>query len=806
MFRPKLEEKEKEDNKIQEIIDYDATIEKLRRLNFYNINYKQQALKDIINEFTKNNQLISAKLKSNIHEIMQLKILLENERKENKKRNEVIEAFKSKENENIKKIKKLEKILNLKEIEELKEKFQLKENELINMKKNYELKGKEIEKIMNDKEKEIKILNDKLRAKQNKIEELNRELEKKKIENKDLYKNIQDKNNIIKNLEEELKMKKKKCDNIITHFEEITNQNKKLKEAEEEIKKKEEENKKLRQTNKNLSKNNATDKAYFDEEENKNRYDVVIEIDSINTLTKKGWKINYNENNKEKYEKIIKKETLKIGVLGFNNVGKSFILSLLAGLDIPTGFSIETKGISIKYTENEGNCAESNKGICILDSAGLETPLLNEEISDGNTLDKEENKDEIDKKLLMMQKLQEIAQDKGQTERFIEELIISLSDMLILVVGKLTRREQNLITRIKDIVNQKENNQFKSIIIIHNLAQYNEVIEVEKHINQVLKKSATFKLIERKVIGIEAHKGKVFFTEEDDTDHYIMARASSPAGDEYNQLAIDLIKNKYNSYKSRREIDIPLEILNLFSKMSKDLIEDNLEIKNLKISEDRKTIIMVDENKNENKKSDIKCQKQYIDEMGKYNSISSKFIPKFGLYAYKEQKDKYILLVRLEIPGKIENLTAGFFKYGKKKTIQFKGKKERDEFPEMKIKTFVKIDDNRNYEEIRYLLHLPDEIELSKETPSEKTGIYEFCFSTANIEDSLEKKENDDEDDEDDNDEIVDQNKDKEDVNSIKGEKITIASGVYVFKFSLTETSWSEISKKYKKQKVKYNN
>ena len=170
LFRPKLEEKEKEDNKIQEIIDYDATIEKLRRLNFYNINYKQQALKDIINEFTKNNQLISAKLKSNIHEIMQLKILLENERKENKKRNEVIEAFKSKENENIKKIKKLEKILNMKEIEELKEKFQIKENELINMKKNYELKGKEIEKIMNDKEKEIKILNDKLRAKQNKIE------------------------------------------------------------------------------------------------------------------------------------------------------------------------------------------------------------------------------------------------------------------------------------------------------------------------------------------------------------------------------------------------------------------------------------------------------------------------------------------------------------------------------------------------------------------------------------------------------------------------------------------------------------
>ena len=44
-----------------------------------------------------------------------------------------------------------------------------------------------------------------------------------------------------------------------------------------------------------------------------------------------------------------------------------------------------------------------------------------------------------------------IARDKAQTERFIEHLIISLSDMLILVVGKLTRTEQRLITRVKNL-------------------------------------------------------------------------------------------------------------------------------------------------------------------------------------------------------------------------------------------------------------------------------------------------------------------------------------------------------------------
>lgn len=173
-------------------------------------------------------------------------------------------------------------------------------------------------------------------------------------------------------------------------------------------------------------------------------------------------------------------------------MGKTFILGLLSGWkDIPSGWSIETKGISIRYTDGIENC---EKGVCLLDSAGIETPLLDDDVKDEEEKKNDENdgKNEIDNNLMMMDKYQEIAKDKGQTERFIEELIISLSDMLILVVGKLTRREQNFISRIKDIVNEKENNQFKSIIVIHNLAQYNELIEVDKHINQILKKSATF--------------------------------------------------------------------------------------------------------------------------------------------------------------------------------------------------------------------------------------------------------------------------------------------------------------------------
>ena len=135
-------------------------------------------------------------------------------------------------------------------------------------------------------------------------------------------------------------------------------------------------------------------------------------------------------------------------------------------VDIPTGYSIETKGISIKYSkENEG----AKIGICILDSAGFDTPLLKNE--NNNNEKKSENENELVNYLKYDLFTNELSRDKAQTERFIEQLVISLSDMLILVMGKLTRTEQRLISRIKNMCKKNESNKIKSIIIVHNLAQ-----------------------------------------------------------------------------------------------------------------------------------------------------------------------------------------------------------------------------------------------------------------------------------------------------------------------------------------------
>ena len=823
-----------------EINEYQNIINQL--VNYYNYKnyYNQNNLNEIISFFNKNKEKISNKFKSYYDSINRLKNnlsnkeSLENERVlEIKAKNNEIKKLKLKENEleneikylkeNMKKYelnenknKKLKK--NEKEIESLKnERNELLENFKTKEKENSDLSNiiktlkeendsqkeklkiieKEKKSFMKSKEKENQELINKLKSLEKSIEKSeanliskNKEINLLNSDKQKLTKEFKEKNEKFNNI---IKEKSDKILELTNNISSIKNDNNsKLESIGIKLKQKEDENQELKKQNDSLLIGETTKKEFLNFQP-LNFYDVIIEIDSINKLVKSGWKINYNEKRKESYEKIIKEETLKIGVLGLNNVGKSYILGLLVNQNVPSGYSVETKGISIKYIDE--------KKLCLLDSAGIDTPLVNEELNDGEDsklYEENNNKNIVDQNISVMEKLLEISKDKSQTERFIEELVISLSDMLILVVGKLTRREQNYITRIKNIANGKENNQFKSIVIIHNLSHFCEESEIDNHINTILKNSATFKLNKKDVLGIDEYSGRIFYTENDGTDHLIMARENSNAAKKYNDLTVKLIKRKFNECKNRKKIDIPQKIIDLFSNMSKDIIEDDIEINNLHISDDKKVITLSNEDNQNSKKKELKCQKTYIDEMGQYNSISNKFIPKHSSYAYKE-KGNYILLLVIEIPGKIENLTASYLKYGKKKTIQIKGNKLKEVILESKKKNFFQIQDNRNYEEIRYLLPLIEEIELIKETPIEKTQIFEFEFNRNNIEKNEDSLNNKDTDDDDDEDEDENENS-KKDSNNIKEEKIKIASGIYAMKFNLTETSWKNLCQKYKKK------
>ena len=102
-----------------------------------------------------------------------------------------------------------------------------------------------------------------------------------------------------------------------------------------------------------------------------NFYDIIIDINSIKSLNKEGWKVKFNENGLENYIKNRDKYFTKIGVIGNVRKGKSFILSKISKIKLLDG--IHTKGLSVKYPELKGY---KGRKIILIDSAGLETPIL----------------------------------------------------------------------------------------------------------------------------------------------------------------------------------------------------------------------------------------------------------------------------------------------------------------------------------------------------------------------------------------------------------------------------------------------
>ena len=139
---------------------------------------------------------------------------------------------------------------------------------------------------------------------------------------------------------------------------------------------------------------------------------------------------------------------LVIGVIGNRNKGKSFLLQALSGEKLQTGTTINTVGLSIKYSEDK---------FVLLDSEGSESPILGEHTN-----------------------MLEISRDKLFTEAFLLSYISTYSNALLLIVGELTFSEQKLINKIsEDIKKLKIKWISKYLIVIHNFKTFETKDQVE---------------------------------------------------------------------------------------------------------------------------------------------------------------------------------------------------------------------------------------------------------------------------------------------------------------------------------------
>ena len=121
-------------------------------------------------------------------------------------------------------------------------------------------------------------------------------------------------------------------------------------------------------------------------------YDIIIDIKSIKDICK-GWEIKMSKKAEEDYEKLKSQKVIRIGVIGNANKGKSFLLSKISQMDLPVGTNIRTEGLSIKYPENLDKY--ENRRIVLLDSAGLETPVLNDNGEDEKDVFKEKSREKL---------------------------------------------------------------------------------------------------------------------------------------------------------------------------------------------------------------------------------------------------------------------------------------------------------------------------------------------------------------------------------------------------------------------------
>ena len=99
-------------------------------------------------------------------------------------------------------------------------------------------------------------------------------------------------------------------------------------------------------------------------------YDMIININAMKSLLDKGWEESFTIDGYNHYKEKKDLPSVVVSVIGNQNSGKSFILSKISGITLPTGYSISTKGLSIKYPIIE------HQNIIILDTAGLNKPLV----------------------------------------------------------------------------------------------------------------------------------------------------------------------------------------------------------------------------------------------------------------------------------------------------------------------------------------------------------------------------------------------------------------------------------------------
>ena len=691
-----------DNNNYQFTQEEDKTNTKIREL--------ENLLNQKNNEIENNREIISRQTKSiddKVNEINQLKQrVMENNKilkDKDEQYNQLIGTIKDKENQILDKTSQLSKLekekskintelervikSNNAQISELKSKIlQLNQEN-----KSKQEKIKQLE-ALNNKSK-LEISNNKktieefkslLLSKDKDIENLKEEPNKLKRKNEELHKdNSTQKNKIIERIEEinnlkeenqqlkkQIKIEENKFNDLNIAYERMKNESN---EKDIKIEKFLKEAKKLDNFHKlekeiNRIRENEDKSLKYQNLKKEDFYDLIIKCNSIVGL-RNGWDIIMTEDGKKNYFEYKDNKFTKIGIIGSENRGKSTVLSDFSKIELPTGVTIKTEGLSIKYPKLDDQF--KNRKIILLDSAGLETPILKtenneeekekEKMRESNNAEQKENGNEAIKPEYKREEVNNIFANKSrdviQLELFLQNFIIKYSDILILILGKLTINEQKLLLKVRTHI--KNLKRKEPLIVIHNLKEFETKAQVEDYLENTLKKSSTFSLKENDEVNLENEESKWKYYFEPKTEpkiyHLIYGKKGSEAGAFYNDKTLKFIYDLITSNPDKESFDPIKCVKEYFSEISETILDNKIKEDEIIDSRDInnecgknnaneiKKIMLKDSNKK------ITLKRCLIDELGISNFQGNNFDAQYSYYITEKN-----IYVYVELPGKKE--------------------------------------------------------------------------------------------------------------------------------------------------------
>ena len=756
-MKNELENIKKEKDTLTNDLNKEKSLTSELNLKINELNSEQQKLKNEFEKLNKDldsekskNAILTTKLDKisfeNNENIRKVLVQVENEKALNKNLDSKISEMKKKERQ--------DNTIN----RELTKAIQEKESLIENLKKNNINLGNnldELRKDLNIKEKEIKKVKDSLNKEKNISKNIAHDLNAEKEENRKL--NIKLDNIAINNNENvskillQLDNEKKINQNLQTKYSEL--------EIKEKLKSKEKEELKIQLENKEEELKNYKPENYglkFQTDCNKGEYDIILDINSIISLIKDGWKVIYKQKVGEgnSYENLKNKPSIVVGVIGNKNMGKTFVLEKLSDYSIPKGFNVKTLGLSVRYGTTSDHC------VAILDSAGQETPLLRMEAQkiEKNENEEKNESDETPKKSEDIEdkknnEFEQYSRDKLITEFFLQKFIIWGSDIIILVVGNISLTEQKLLYKVKQEVKNLDKN--KQIFVIHNLKEYSTVEQVNDYIENTLKKLCKIELEETDMLNMfnnnidkKQFYGKYFVEKNDIVSHFIFINEFSDISEFYNIPTVFHIKKEIEVVKQRNKFSVVDECKEFLVKIAEEIMEQNIKKDNLITEEGDKFDKIVLTNANE-----INLKSYAVNEVGlTFRNDSDE--PKYSSFVDLEANKLYI---HIELPGggkiskKFEKVGCSLLTFEGEKY----GDKKLEEDEKNETKKLYKICNKRKKNKFKFHLEIPNGIQISPENPlqpsnagkfvtnKDSKGIVTVEYNIINFNQKIDNKDND---------------------------------------------------------------